>query len=93
MAPVMVTRDILSLALRAVLRTVQNGNPAILSGAMGFDGGIWSLTDGFYEVMERQLLTRCSALRQDSACTVKVGFLAPLVPITDAPSIPRFGAS
>ena len=40
-----------------------------------------------------QFLTRCSAVRQASACAVSVGLCAPLVPITDAPSTPRFGTS
>ena len=35
----------------------------------------------------------CSAVLQASAWTVRVGFRAPLVPITDAPRMPRFGAS
>ena len=40
-----------------------------------------------------QFLIRCSAVRQASACAVSVGLRAPLVPITDAPSTPRFGTS
>src|SRR5262245_4926131 len=36
---------------------------------------------------------RWSAVRQPSACAVSVGFRAPLVPITEAPSTPRFGTS
>src|SRR5262245_4956221 len=40
-----------------------------------------------------QFFTRWSAVRQASACTVSVGFRAPLVPIVDAPSTPRLGAS
>src|SRR5438093_840475 len=40
-----------------------------------------------------QFLTRYSAVRQASACTVSVGLCAPLVPITEAPRTPRFGDS
>src|SRR5262249_27384914 len=40
-----------------------------------------------------QFLTRCSAVRHASACTVSVGLCAPLVPITEPPSTPRFGTS
>src|SRR5205085_1786381 len=36
---------------------------------------------------------RCSAVRHASAWTVSVGLWAPLVPMTDAPSTPRFGTS
>src|SRR5213594_4000390 len=40
-----------------------------------------------------QFFTRCSAVRQASAWAVSVGFRAPLVPITEAPRMPRVGAS
>jgi hypothetical protein len=40
-----------------------------------------------------QFADRCSAVRQASACAVRVGLWAPLVPITEAPRMPRFGTS
>src|SRR5215831_8960315 len=40
-----------------------------------------------------QFAVRCAAVRHASACAVRVGLCAPLVPITDAPKIPRFGTS
>src|SRR5262245_43228171 len=40
-----------------------------------------------------QFFTRYSAVRHARACTVSVGLCAPLVPITEAPSTPRFGDS
>jgi hypothetical protein len=40
-----------------------------------------------------QFPARCSAVRHASACAVSVGLCAPLVPITDAPKMPRFGTS
>jgi hypothetical protein len=40
-----------------------------------------------------QFRPRCSAVRQASACAVSVGLCAPLVPITEAPRMPRFGTS
>jgi hypothetical protein len=38
-----------------------------------------------------QFVVRCSAVRH--ACAVSVGLCAPLVPITDAPKMPRSGTS
>ena len=43
--------------------------------------------------MAFQFLLRCSAVRQASACAVSVGLCAPLVPITEAPRMPRLGTS
>src|ERR1700736_2160237 len=40
-----------------------------------------------------QFLIRCSAVRHASACAVSVGLCAPLVPMVEAPRIPRFGTS
>src|SRR5262245_49007374 len=40
-----------------------------------------------------QFFARYSAVRHAMACTVSVGFRAPLVPITEAPRKPRFGTS
>ena len=40
-----------------------------------------------------QFFARYSAVRHAIACSVSVGFRAPLAPMTDAPRIPRFGAS
>jgi hypothetical protein len=40
-----------------------------------------------------QFFARYSAVRHASACAVSVGLWAPLVPITDPPSTPRFGTS
>lgn len=46
-----------------------------------------------YCAIDFQFFTRLSAVRHASACKVSVGFRAPCVPITDPPSIARFGAS
>lgn len=43
--------------------------------------------------IDLQFLMRCSLVRHASACAVSVGFREPLVPITEAPSMPRFGTS
>jgi hypothetical protein len=40
-----------------------------------------------------QFRLRRSAVRQANACAVRVGLWAPLVPITEAPRIPRLGTS
>src|SRR3989442_2834051 len=48
--------------------------------------------DRFLEI-EFQFFTRYSAVRHASACAVSVGLWAPLVPIWEAPSTPRFGTS
>jgi len=53
-------------------------------------GEIW---DDNQENCYFQFFTKYSAVRHASACTVRVGFLAPLDPMTDAPRIPRFGTS
>src|SRR5690242_3615668 len=45
------------------------------------------------QIMDFQFFTRLSAVRHESAWTVSVGFLAPLVPITEAPRTARLGAS
>src|SRR5215470_5118607 len=47
----------------------------------------------YYAAIVFQFFARWSAVRHASACAVRVGFRAPLVPITDAPRIPRFGTS
>ena len=47
----------------------------------------------FYVAIVFQFFARYSAVRHASACAVSVGLRAPLVPITEAPRIPRFGAS
>src|ERR1700760_1018533 len=49
--------------------------------------------DAYRLAMFAQFDTRCSAVRQPRACAVSVGLWAPLVPITEAPRIPRFGTS
>src|SRR5215469_7074868 len=46
-----------------------------------------------HPVMALKFLTSRSAVLQARACTVSVGFRAPLVPISEAPRMPRFGAS
>src|ERR1700739_1598701 len=46
-----------------------------------------------YWAIAFQFLARWSAVRHASAWTVSVGLRAPLVPMTDAPSTPRLGAS
>lgn len=45
------------------------------------------------QVNDFQFFTRYSAVRQASACAVSVGLRAPLVPITEAPRIPKLGIS
>src|SRR5205085_11242940 len=40
-----------------------------------------------------QFFARCPAVLHANACAVSVGLCAPLVPITLAPRMPRFGAS
>lgn len=40
-----------------------------------------------------QLSARCCAVRQASAWAVSVGFLEPLVPITEPPTMPRLWTS
>ena len=46
-----------------------------------------------YAVLDLQVSAKCSAVRQARAWTVRVGFLEPLVPIKEAPRIPKFGTS
>jgi|GEM_PF-5229581 len=46
-----------------------------------------------HPAMVFQFLARYSAVRHASACAVSVGLWAPLVPITEDPRMPRFGAS
>ena len=60
---------------------------------MGHDGSAGRSAGVRYPTTELQLLTTCSAVRHASAWTVSVGFRAPLVPMTDAPRMPRLGTS
>src|SRR5262245_57220043 len=48
---------------------------------------------GHYGMIVAQFFTKYSAVLHASAWTVSVGLCEPLVPITEAPSTPRFGAS
>src|SRR5205814_235276 len=58
------------------------------------DGAEWKYAHhDFLRAIAPQFFARWSAVRQASACTVNVGLRAPLVPITEAPSTPRFGTS
>lgn len=50
-------------------------------------------TGSLYSAIDFQFLISRSAVLHASACAVNVGFRAPLVPITDAPRTPKFGAS
>lgn len=54
----------------------------------------WAVPDEYYDVaIIFHCCTRCLAVRQASACAVSVGLRAPLVPMTLAPRMPRFGTS
>src|SRR5438094_9970836 len=65
----------------------------IRRGLRPLPGAAHSREERVHPAIVFQFFARCSAVRQASACTVSVGLCAPLVPITDAPRIPRFGAS
>ena len=51
------------------------------------------LRRAFQPAIVDQLPARCAAVRQARAWAVSVGLRAPLVPMTDAPRMPRLGAS
>ena len=81
-------RALRELGIGSILALSPQANPLV-------DAGRERLCNrpGHAAPIDFQFFTRCSAVRQHSACTVRVGLCAPLVPITDAPRIPRLGTS